>query len=427
MRQVGRGFERRRLIRWAGLLGTALLLQAGTVFAGDFTITGRFLYEDRIWDQFGYTGTVQNLPIRFADVEVVKTGGGGGIIATGSTDADGNYSIFVTGQNNNINLYVRCLSATDISSVYHIKVVDTFVRTGGTINTTGSVIHSITTATVGHNTNIPALDMGDYLIQDTTGMGVAQAFNILDNAVDGFDYLASPGGIARYPTPGEFVVFGWDPPQGSGGSNYFWQGIFIAANQNGGDTDGWSDTVILHELGHWANDMFTRDDNPGGSHFLGDSDQDPRLSYGEGYATFYCAAVREFRAPRLNLDLQPVDDHVSFYADLAIPPALPTPGNLEFAYDFETGLFQTGIPVGQVGTASETNVTSALWDIVDGIDTPDESPGVDDEPGDDSGSLSWAVLQSYMTLQGGPGNWITIEDFYDGWFAIRSFPPPSLR
>ncbi len=419
MRGPGRGRTKQAIITGAGILAAAFVFQAGVAFAGDFTVTGRFLYEDRVWDQFGYTGTVQNLPIRFADVEVVKSGGGGGVIAAGSTDADGNYSILVTGQNNNINLYVRCLSATDNSTDYHITVADTFVRTGGTTDITASVIHSITTDTVTHNTSNPNLDMGDYLIQDTTGMGVAQAFNMLDNAVDGFDFLASPDGIARYPTAGEFVVFGWDPPQGSGGSNYFWQGIFITANESGGDTDGWSDTVILHEMGHWANDMFTRDDNPGGSHFLGDNNQDPRLSYGEGYATFYCAQVREFRAPRLNPDGQPVDDHVSFYADLAIPPALPTPGSLEFAYDFETGLFQTGTPIGQLGTANETNVTSVMWDIVDGVDTPDESPGVDDEPGDDSGALSWAVLQNYMTLQGGPGNWITIEDYYDGWFATH--------
>ena len=29
-----------------------------------FTVSGRFLYEDRKWDKDGYTGAVQNLPIR---------------------------------------------------------------------------------------------------------------------------------------------------------------------------------------------------------------------------------------------------------------------------------------------------------------------------------------------------------------------------
>ena len=117
MTDLGRGLTHKTFNTGLGIIAAALLLTAGTAVAGEFTITGRFLYEDRIWDQFGYTGTVQNLPIRFADVEVVKSGGGGGVIAAGSTDADGNYSILVTGQNNIVNIYVRCLSATDSSTV----------------------------------------------------------------------------------------------------------------------------------------------------------------------------------------------------------------------------------------------------------------------------------------------------------------------
>ena len=406
-------------IRWvvALIVGMGTLGGAALVSAGDFQVQGRFLYEDRIWDQFGYTGTVQNLPIRYADIEVVRDLGGGQIVATGSTDADGNYDILVTGLSGTVDIYVRCLSATDNATNYHIKVVDTFVRSGGTVNLGGSTIHAIITGTVAHDTNTSPLIMGDYLIQDTSGSGVAQAFNILDNGVDCFDYLNSSSGINRFPTAGEFVVFGWDGTTGSGGSNYFWQGIFIAATPT--DTDGWSDAVILHEAGHWSSDMFGRDDNPGGSHFIGDNFQDPRLSYGEGYATFFCAQVREFRAPRLNLVSQPVDDHVSIYADLSIPPTVGTPGGLEFAYDFETGLFQTGTAIGQIGSASETNVTSAMWDLVDGTSTPDESPGSDDEPGDETGSLSWNVIQNHMTGQGGPDNWITVEDFYQGWFITH--------
>jgi len=408
----------RRVAPVAGLLFGMAVLGAAPARAADFTVTGRFLFEDRIWDAHGYTGAVQNLPIRYADVEVVKSAGNV-VLATGSTDGDGNYSIPVTGQTGSLNLYVRCLSATDNQASYHIKVVDTFTRSGGTVDLSGSSIHAITTGTVNHDTAMSPLAMGDYLIEDTTGYGVAQAFNILDDAVDAFDYLADPSGIGRYPDPSEFLVYGFDPPGGSTGSNYFWHGIFITANTSvggSGDTDGWADAVILHETGHWADDMFGRDDNPGGAHYIGDNQQDPRLSYGEGYATFFCAQVREFRAARLNLLSQPVDDHVSIYADLSVPPAVGNPGGLEFAYDFETGLFDTGEPIGQIGSANETNVTSALWDLVDGTTTPDESPGSDDEPGDDTGALSWDVIRNYMTTQS-PPDWITVEDFYTGWFV----------
>ena len=273
------------------------LLAAGPARAADFTVSGGFLYEDRIWDGAGYTGTVQDLPIRHADVEVVDVGTQL-VLASGSTDVNGDYSLLVTGQTGVVTFYVRCLSASDNSSDYHVKVVDTFVRSGGTVSLGGSTIHAITTSNVVHDSGISTVSAGDFLIQDLTGSGVAQAYNIYDNGIDCFDYLNNPFAINRFPTASEFVVFGWNGVSGSGGSNYFWQGIFIASTAT--DTDGWSDAVILHEAGHWASDMFGNDHNVGGSHFIGDNFQDPRLSYGEGYATFFCAQVREFRAPRLN-------------------------------------------------------------------------------------------------------------------------------
>lgn len=389
-------------------VGAATRAQAAPV-----EVTGRFLYEDRIWDGAGYTGEVQNLPIRHADVEVLA-GGSSTVLATGSTDANGDYAIsFDLGATTP--LYVRCLSATDQSAEYHVSVVDDFVRTGGTVNLSGSTIHAITTSTHAVNPGNPATwSFGSFLIQDLTGAGVAQAFNILDQGIDSFDYLASSNALGQFPDAADFVVYGWDGTSGSSGSNYFWQGIYIASTS--GDTDGWSDTVILHETGHWASDMFGRDDNPGGSHFIGDNFQDPRLSYGEGYATFFCALVREFRAPRDNGSGDPVDANVSLYADLAVPPLPPASGGLEFAYDFETGLFSSGTPIGQIGSANETNVTSAMWDLVDGAASPDGSPGVDDEPADEGGAFSWEVTEVYMTAQGDLEP-LTIEDFYQGWFA----------
>lgn len=384
------------------LLAIGMIVFATPALA-DPVVTGRFIYEDRVWDKDGYTGAIANLPIRYADVEVVRQSNGA-ILGTGSTDAGGNYSIDIAqGPSFSENVYVRVLSSTDLHGDYHIKVVDTFVRSGGTVDLSGSTVFAVTTgAQLVETSDAGTWGFGVTVIQDLTGSGVAQAYNILDNAVDGFDYLASASGIGRFPLASEFVVFGWNGTAGSSGSNYFWQGIFIASTPS--DTDGWADTVILHEMGHWATDMFSEADNPGGSHFIGDNFQDPRLSYGEGYATFYCAQVREFvGAPSL-----------SIYADMAIPALPPAAGNLEFAYDFETGLFNTGAPIGQLGSANETNVTSAMWDVVDGTAGNDATPGVDDDIQDDTGALSWAVLENQLTVEPSP---LTVEDFYQGWFS----------
>src|SRR5437867_3459798 len=106
---------------------TALcLLAALPGVAGAFTVSGRFLYEDRMWDKDGYTGLVQNLPIRHAKVEVVNLAGGMAL-ASGVTDALGFYSISVTGQTLPTSFYVRC-SADGTPAGYYVRVVDDFVR-----------------------------------------------------------------------------------------------------------------------------------------------------------------------------------------------------------------------------------------------------------------------------------------------------------
>ena len=73
---LGRHLGAQSLQRNAIVLLGAILslgLVSTTALGGDFTVTGRFLYEDLLYDKDGYTGAVQNLPIRHADVEVVKS------------------------------------------------------------------------------------------------------------------------------------------------------------------------------------------------------------------------------------------------------------------------------------------------------------------------------------------------------------------
>jgi lamin tail-like protein/flagellar hook capping protein FlgD/immune inhibitor InhA-like protein/pre-peptidase len=390
-----------------------------------FTVSGRFLYEDRLFNGNGYTGAVQNLPIRHASVEIVNAVTQQAL-ATGFTGADGRYAIDVTGQTLPVSLFARCITDGRPAG-YQIRVVDNFVRdpTGGGLVLTASMLYSISTSTeLLHSPSLP-LDFGDYLIQDLDGTGVAQAFNIFDCGVDFFDWVALPNISGSLPSAEHFLVYAWkwsgtpgNPPPVFG-SNYSQQGIFIGADPNN-DTDGWSDTVILHETGHWYDDMFSRSDNPGGTHYLGDNNAEPRLAYGEGSATYHCAKVREWRATHhTNLTGQAIDRLVSLYADLVLPPPVGTPGGLSFSYDFETGNFgDTGASLGQRGSTNETNVTTALWDLVDGPSTPDASPGVDDDPVEVDDSYAWHVEHDYLPSVPS-GNAITVEDYYQGWFALN--------
>lgn len=94
--------------------------------AGAFTVSGRFLYEDQMWTKDGYTGPVQNLPIRHAKVEVVGVVGGL-VLASGATDAAGNYSLSVNSHRPPVSFYV-CCSTDGYPAGYYIKVYDNFVR-----------------------------------------------------------------------------------------------------------------------------------------------------------------------------------------------------------------------------------------------------------------------------------------------------------
>ncbi len=403
------------MIRRLAMLALLALLP---VSARAFTVSGRFLYEDRMWNGSGYTGLVQNLPIRHARVDVVNAVTQQSL-ASGATDAAGFYSVQVTGQIAPVSLYVRC-STDGATAGYFVRVVDNFVRvpTVG-LELTASQTYAIRTdTTLAHDPTQP-LAAGTYLIQDPDGTGVAQAFNIFDNGIDFFDWVATVAG--GLPSASQFLVYAWGPAGSAGnptgGSNYSQQGVYIGAAANE-DTDGWSDTVVLHETGHWFDDIYSQTDNPGGAHFIGDNDANVLLAYGEGSATYHCAKVRELRATtRQNLVGQPVDAHVSIYGDLLLPPPVGTPGGLSFSYDFETGNFaDTGAPIGQIGSANETNVTSALWDLVDGPSTPDETPGVDDDPVAASDAVAFDIEHAYLRPLP-PSAAITVEDYFQGWFA----------
>lgn len=408
------------------IIGIALLLPPA---AGAFTVTGRFTYEDRLWDKTGYTGAVQDLPIRRAKVDIVNLVTQE-IVASGATDATGAFSLEAAASILPLNLYARC-STDGRPAGYQIRVVDEIERGITADPTYIGAIHAVTTDPVLAHDTSQNLDFGTWSIQDTDGTGVAQAFNIFDNAVDFFDWLSQPLLLDRLPSAAEYVVFGWSPTSANEGSNYSRHAILIASPGQGNDTDGWSDTVILHETGHWFDDTFSNSHNPGGAHSLGDNNQDPRLSYGEGVATFHCAKVRDWRSrTRLNGLGQPVDAHVSIYGDLAIPPDPPAAGGLSFAYDFETGVaYQPGLPasgldLGQRGTANETNVTSAQWDLVDAADSADETPGVDDDGIAVGHDLTWAIERVYLPGLA-PSNPVTVEDFYQGWYA--SHGPEFMR
>lgn len=84
---------------------------------------------------------------------------------------------------------------------------------------------------------------------------------------------------------------------GSGLLSFYTPGqskLYILGGSNGdvaaSDTDHFDDSIILHEYGHFLEDLYGYTQSPGGSH-NGNFVIDPRLSWSEGWANYFQSAV----------------------------------------------------------------------------------------------------------------------------------------
>src|SRR5262245_40342666 len=82
----------RSLMVQRNLRALLLLCAIGVVWPGqaraNWVASGTFRYQDREFDQSGYTGDLPQLPVRFASVEIrdLNVNGGQQLLATGATD-----------------------------------------------------------------------------------------------------------------------------------------------------------------------------------------------------------------------------------------------------------------------------------------------------------------------------------------------------
>ena len=152
------------------LLAASIATMATPAF-GDYEVRGRFTYVDREFDASGFTGIEPQLPIRFADVQVVA---GSKIVGAGVTDANGDF-LFTVLETRVKDIYVRCLARRQTSVSTPIDV-----RSG---NQSGTIWSVRTETFLDHdpNTNL-------FVGTIAAGPGVGgEAFNLLDAATLGVE------------------------------------------------------------------------------------------------------------------------------------------------------------------------------------------------------------------------------------------------
>src|SRR5580765_1291000 len=162
------------LLGWIGSLSLAY---------GNWTASGTFRYIDREFDQSGFTGSEPPLPIRFANVEVrdANANGAKALLATGATDANGNFS-FTVSDNKTRTVYVRAVTASTATSGLFLKVQN---------RVTPKNPYSVASANVPNHA--PSANVNFGTLTAAIGAG-GEPFNVYDTGVRAIDYIAALNG-----------------------------------------------------------------------------------------------------------------------------------------------------------------------------------------------------------------------------------------
>ncbi len=219
------------------------------------TIRGRFFFVDFA----GITHPAPNVEIRVYDDDFF----GDELLASVATGWDGRWEVSV----NNDDGWFE--DGRDIFYTARLENSRWKVQTGGGVYEWQSDHHN-------DRSEGSVVDFGSE--QPGTDMEAAEVFNTLNLA---WNHATTEGGrdpghvAAKYPADGTFY-------------STFWNELSIEAEYNDGPD------VIAHEYGHaiqhhaYGNQTFS----PGGPHTFGDTTQDPKLSWSEGWATAFALNIR---------------------------------------------------------------------------------------------------------------------------------------
>jgi hypothetical protein len=340
------------------------------------TISGHLQYEDKTYDKNGFTGATPPKPIRFATVQIVRNADAA-VLNSVTSNNTGDYSVTFT-NTGTAGVYVRVLAGAPDWRIEIRKPPD--------------VLWSITSSVIDDST-ATAFPVN---VTATTAAG-GGIFNLLDvmtsaaEFVNGLTLSAMPP-LTVYWSDGSCDGTFFNPADNS---------IHVLGGCTDGDTDEYDDDVVTHEFGHFAASVYSRDDSPGGIHYLNDSTQDIRLAWSEGWGDFFSSGVR----------------NDPLYVD-TIGTGSTAAANLSFNLeDLSTVMAGSNLQTDSVYTTNELSVAAVLWDIFD--NTPAEV--YTNTVGTDTVSVGmtpiWDVMSNYFTCTTCGLSNVSFEAFWEGWFS----------
>ncbi len=344
------------------------------VHSSPSTITGTATYTEREPNGSGLGSESPLRNIRHAEIEVYNSTGQ--IIQCSSVDASGNFSFDVpTGPET---LVLRINSRAD----------NNFVKASILNMPEQNLLYFIQTSFVGNASK----NIGNLNASATASNYVGAAFHILDLITSTNDYLRTEVGNCSVAIDGcvDFTVADkvsvyWEPgfnPNSyygdpESGVSFYIRGffrLFILGGINGdvdsSDTDHFDDTIVVHEYGHFLQDVYSTDDTPGGAHD-GTVPIDPRLALSEAWANVLQAAV----------NYGPADPNPLYLDTAGNVDGTVTANLLNIPLEDQVD----GCTIATIGCDNPTEIgegnyrefaiTRALWDVIDTVDDSETVSG----------------------------------------------------
>jgi len=261
------------------------------------------------------------------------------VLATGNTTDTGGYS-FSVASNTSITIRVTARMQRTATPQWDVRVQDGLTGTPYSYTEPGSFNSSAGTA---HNVAIPT---GISAAGVATAERASGPFAVLDTIYRGVQTILGAAPSTNFPA----LIVDW----GSQADGTFFtsgggaQHIALLADLTE-DTDEFDQHVIAHEFGHYIEFNFSRADNIGGAHGVGDK-LDPRVAFGEGFGYAFAAIVLNDPVARDSFFNGTNQSSGSFNVETN-PPTNPA-----------------GAPNNNYGCwCSESSVWSILWDVNDNV------------------------------------------------------------
>jgi hypothetical protein len=293
------------------------------------------------------------LPAR--GVTVRATLAGGAVQATAVTDANGNYTLaFASIQSVAIHVVAQMVrDTTQPLPRWNVRVQG---------NTTGNSPHEYFSGQVSSSAGTYNIDIASGIAANGTPTAARTSgsgpFAILDTLYTAIQAVVAVAPNTSFP---ELYVDWGSQTEGTFFTTQNGQHIALQSDLTE-DTDEYDQHVVAHEFGHYIEENFSRSDNIGGSHSLGQK-LDMRVAFGEGFGYAFAAIVLNDPIAR--------DSFVSGSTQVAS------------TFNVETN------PSGANGCwCSESSVWSILWDLHDSA--PD---------GADNISLPFSAMWEVLTNQ----------------------------